>query len=112
MDLTRGPDECRVLGFGRSWPCDHSGGGGVLQLAAVCFRTVFPVYAHFLSLFLSASLSLSRFKFEPGLWYHVKRREESLKEEMIFLIDILYNGGETLYRRGENMKMENTINQT
>ena len=42
----------------------------------------------------------------------VKRREESLKEEMIFLIDILYNGGETLYRRGENMKMENTINHT
>ena len=38
--------------------------------------------------------------------------EKDLEEEMISLIDRLYNGGETLYRRGENMKMENTINQT
>ena len=67
---------------------------------------------------LSLSLSLRSqrertilLRFEPGSGTMLKG-EKDLEEEMISLIDRLYNGGETLYRRGENIKMENTINQT
>ena len=73
----------------------------------------------FLSPYFSSSLKGSDHPFgyfradqNHGSDTMLKRREESLEEEMISLIDRLYNGGETLYRRGENMKMENTINQT